>query len=95
MYCSNCHCASCHTQRAAEFNKITADVIRLIGAAGDKGRTAHELRSYSRSFRALAIDAQLAMLDALTLSGVLIKHCFPAPTRGKPRHAYLAVQVSQ
>lgn len=95
MYCSNCQCPSCHTQRAADFEKTTTDVIRLVKDFGDQGITASALRDYSRRFRALGPDAQSALLDALTMSGVLIKHRFLAPTRGKPRDAYLAAQVSQ
>lgn len=95
MYCSNCQCPSCHTQRAADFEKTTADVIRLVKDSGDQGVTANFLRSFSRKFRALGPDAQSALLDALTMSGVLIKHRFPAPGRGKYRDAYLAVRVSQ
>jgi hypothetical protein len=96
MYCSNCPCDFCQTQRATDFNvnKVDSDVIRLVKKAGPTGLTMRELKLWSRSFRGLSADAQALTLDQLTLRGVLITHHFPA-NRGQGRAAFLAVKLSQ
>ena len=97
MYCSNCQCPSCHAQRAAEFSadKASGDVIRLVRRAGPTGLTANQLKTFSRHFRGVDAEAQALLLDQLTMAGVLIKHRFPAPVRGRWRDAYLTSEVSQ
>lgn len=97
MYCSNCNCLSCQSQRLSSFNsnKATSDVLRLTLKAGEKGLTKNELTTYSRPFRAVDPEQRSLMLDQLEAAGLLVKHRFRAPTRGKPREVYLAAQVSQ
>ena len=98
MYCSNCQCDSCHAMRAAAAvgaEKNAAEALRLILKAGNEGRTLSELEKYSRHLRAMGKQPLSQLIDSLEVSGLLVKHRFPAPVRGKYRDAYLAVQVSQ
>ena len=97
MYCSNCNCLSCQSQRLSSFNssKAMPDVLRLVLKAGERGLTKNELTNQSRPFRSVEPEQQALMLDQLEAAGLLVKHRFRAPTRGKPRDVYLAIQVSQ
>ena len=93
MYCSQCSCPACQAQRVSDVagDKAKNDVVRLVIQAGEVGLTEYQMREKSRSFRALSDDDKCLLLDRLLGAGVLVKHTFKAPTRGKPRIAYLAV----
>ena len=77
------------------MDKVVSEVLRLVMKAGATGLTANQLKIFSRHFRKLDALAQLLLLDQLIMSGVLIKHSFSAPIRGKPRDAFLACKLSQ
>lgn len=98
MYCSNCQCDSCRTQRAvaaAGAEDKAAEALRLISKAGEEGRTLSELEKYSRHLRAMGKESLAQLIDSLEVAGLVVKHRHPAPKRGKNRDAFLAVQVSQ
>lgn len=92
MYCSSCTCNVCLSKRLIDTNdKTIADVVRLVIKSGEKGMTKAELCEASRKFRAVDESAKDGLLDGLVNSGLMIMLTFKAPTRGKPRVAYLAV----
>lgn len=98
MYCSNCQCDSCRAQRAAaaagaEAN--AAEALRVISRAGEQGRTLSELEKYSRHLRAMGKQPLAQLIDSLEVSGLVVRHRYQAPKRGKYRDAFLAVKVSQ
>jgi hypothetical protein len=97
MYCSNCNCALCATQRLTSQTdeKAPKDVVRLVAKSGDRGLTQAQLTGFSRSFRDLSASDQAALLDRLTAAGVLFKQRFRAPVRGRFRDAYLVADLSQ
>ncbi len=97
MYCSNCECPSCKALRLASggYSRVEEDALRVIIKSGEKGITLSELTRYSRPFRTIDREQQELLLDRLVGSGLLVKHEFPAPSRGRTRVAFLAVQVSQ
>lgn len=97
MYCTHCQCDSCRALRLASggYSRVEEDTLRVIIKSGEEGKTLSELTRYSRPFRTLDREAQALLLDRLEAEGKLVKHSFPAPGRGKPRIAYLAVEVSQ
>ena len=98
MYCSNCECHSCRAQRAAAAagaEKNAAEALRVISRAGETGRTLSELTKYSRHLRAMGTEPLAQLVDSLEVAGLVVKHRFPAPKRGKFRDAFLAVGISQ
>ena len=98
MYCSKCQCESCSTQRAATAagaEENAAEALRVISRAGQEGRTLSELVKYSRHLRAMGKQPLAQLIDSLEVAGLVVKHRFKAPTRGKSRDAFLAVQISQ
>lgn len=97
MYCTNCQCDSCRALRLAsgDYSRVLEDALRVIIRSRENGMTLSELTRYSRSFRTIDREQQILMLDKLVAEGKVIKHVFPAENRGRPRVAFLALEVSQ
>jgi hypothetical protein len=77
----------------SQFAKLRADILGVIRAGGERGRTEAELARFSRAFAGLEPRTRRSVLDSLTADSLAaLAEMGKAPSgKGRPRKAWVAI----